>query len=54
MRQLHPEGPLWTSWDFKFERWRKDKGMRLDHLLLSPNLSERLVDGGIDRGVVGR
>jgi exodeoxyribonuclease III len=53
LRKLYPTGPLWTFWDFKRERWPADKGMRLDHLLLSPVLSERLVDGGIDRWVRG-
>jgi len=27
----------------------KAKGTRLDHFLLSPNVSGRLVDGGVDR-----
>jgi hypothetical protein len=55
MRKLHPDGPLWTFWDYKSERWKKDKGVRLDHFLLSPNLSVRLVDGGVDRWArVGR
>jgi exodeoxyribonuclease-3 len=54
MRKLHPDGPLWTFWDYKFERWQKDKGMRLDHFLLSPNLSIRLVDGGVDRWARGQ
>ena len=49
MRKLHPDGPLWTFWDYKFERWPMNKGMRLDHFLLSPTLSDRLVDGGVDR-----
>ena len=53
LRKLHPDGPLWTFWDYKRERWLADKGMRLDHLLLSPLLSERLVDGGVDRWVRG-
>jgi exodeoxyribonuclease III len=53
MRRLHPDGPLWTFWDYKYERWPKDKGMRLDHFLLSPKMSERLVDGGVDRWVRG-
>jgi exodeoxyribonuclease-3 len=53
LRKLHPEGPLWTFWDYKRERWPKDKGMRLDHLLLSPALSKRLVDGAVDRWVRG-
>jgi exodeoxyribonuclease III len=54
LRKLHSEGPLWTFWDYKFERWQKDKGMRLDHFLLSPNLSDRLVDGGVDRWARGQ
>jgi exodeoxyribonuclease-3 len=53
LRKLHPDGPLWTFWDYKRECWAADKGMRLDHLLLSPELSERLVDGGVDRWVRG-
>ena len=54
MRKLIPEGPLWTFWDYKFEGWQKDKSMRLDHFLLSPNLSDRLVDGGVDRWARGQ
>ena len=54
MRRLHPDGPLWTFWDYKFDRWAKDKGMRLDHLLLSPKVADRLVDGGVDRWARGQ
>jgi exodeoxyribonuclease-3 len=53
LRKLQPDGPLWTFWDYKRERWPKDKGMRLDHFLLSPNMSERLVEGGVDRWARG-
>ncbi len=53
MRKLQPNGPLWTFWDYKRERWPNDKGIRLDHFLLSPQLSERLVGGGVDRRVRG-
>jgi exodeoxyribonuclease-3 len=49
MRKRYPDGPLWTFWDYKFDRWQKDKGMRLDHFLLSSTLSDRLVDAGVDR-----
>jgi exodeoxyribonuclease-3 len=54
MRKLHPEGPLWTFWDYKFERWQKDKGMRLDHFLL-PRICQTgswtavLTDGRVGR-----
>jgi exodeoxyribonuclease-3 len=53
LRKLRPQGPLWTFWDYKRERWPADKGMRLDHFLLSPHLSPRLEDGGVDRWVRG-
>jgi exodeoxyribonuclease-3 len=53
LRQLQPEGPLWTFWDYERERWAADKGMRLDHLLLSPAVGERLAGGGVDRAVRG-
>jgi exodeoxyribonuclease-3 len=51
LRKLYPEGPLWTFWDYKRNRWPADKGMRLDHFLLSPAVSDRLVNGGVDRWV---
>jgi len=51
LRILHPEGPLWTFWDYEWNRWPADKGMRLDHFLLSPLLRGQLADGGVDRWV---
>ena len=36
-------------WEGELERWPNDKGMRLDHFLLSPQLSECLVGGGVER-----
>ena len=53
LRAMHPVGPLWTFWDYKRERWPMDKGMRLDHLLVSPDLVPRLEDAGVDRWVRG-
>jgi exodeoxyribonuclease-3 len=53
LRKLQPTGPLWTFWDYKFERWPKDKGMRLDHFLLSPSVATKLKDGGVDKWVRG-
>jgi len=49
LRRLQPEGPLWTFWDYEFNRWPADKGMRLDHILLAPILAGRLREGGVDR-----
>jgi exodeoxyribonuclease-3 len=53
LRSLQPQGPLWTFWDYKFERWPADKGMRLDHILLSTDMAGRLVEGGVDRWTRG-
>jgi len=53
LRRLYPDGPLWTFWDYERDRWTANKGMRLDHFLLSPTMCDRLVDGGVDRGVRG-
>jgi exodeoxyribonuclease-3 len=54
LRRLHPEGPLWTFWDYKRDRWPADNGMRLDHFLLSPGVAERLIDCGVDRWARGQ
>jgi exodeoxyribonuclease-3 len=54
LRKLQPEGPLWTFWDYERNRWPLDKGMRLDHLLLSPTVADQLVRGGVDRWVRGQ
>jgi exodeoxyribonuclease III len=53
LRTIQPDGPLWTFWDYKFERWEADKGMRLDHLLLSPSICRKLRTAGVDRWVRG-
>jgi exodeoxyribonuclease-3 len=54
LRALHPEGPLWTFWGYLRHRWPNDKGMHLDHLLLSPDLAPALRAAGVDRDVRGQ
>jgi exodeoxyribonuclease-3 len=53
LRAIHPTGPLWTFWAYIRQRWPNDKGLRLDHLLLSPDLADQLIDAGVDRAVRG-
>ncbi len=53
LRAVHPTGPLWTFWSYLRNRWSNDKGLRLDHLLVSPSLADQLVDAGVDRAVRG-
>jgi exodeoxyribonuclease III len=45
---------VYTFWDYKRERWRRNAGLRLDHILLSPSLTKRLADAGVDREVRGQ
>src|ERR1700733_424248 len=49
IRTLHPSKPMFTFWDYKRNRWPRDAGLRLDHLLPSPGLAPRLKKGGGDR-----
>ena len=42
---------MYTFWSYKRDRWRRDAGLRLDHLLLSPALAPRLRSAGVDREV---
>jgi len=53
IRTLHPENPMFTFWDYKRNRWPRDAGLRLDHLLVSPALAPRLEATGVDRLVRG-
>ncbi|MEY9493935.1 exodeoxyribonuclease-3 [Bradyrhizobium elkanii] len=53
IRTLHPDAPMFTFWDYKRQRWPRDAGLRLDHLLLSPAVAPRLVKAGVDRTVRG-
>jgi exodeoxyribonuclease III len=45
-RKLQPEGPLWTFLDLRVRPMAANKGMRLDHFLLSLRLCSKLLDGG--------
>lgn len=49
VRALRPHGPVWTFWDYQAGCWQQDRGLRIDHALLSPTLAERLVSCTVDR-----
>ena len=53
IRTRHPSEPMFTFWHYKRNRWPRDAGLRLDHLLLSPVLAPRLAKAGVDRKVRG-
>jgi exodeoxyribonuclease-3 len=53
IRHVHPDVRIYTFWDYMRNRWQRDAGLRLDHILLSPDLVARLEDAGVDRAVRG-
>jgi exodeoxyribonuclease-3 len=53
IRALHPKKRVYTFWDYMRNRWERDAGLRLDHILLSSALRERLYTGGVDRQTRG-
>jgi exodeoxyribonuclease-3 len=53
LRSLYPGERIYTFWDYFRNAWARDAGLRLDHVLLSAAVADRLVAGGIDRDVRG-
>lgn len=53
LRAIYPNAAPWTYWSYLRERWPRDKGLRIDHLLLSPSLAGDVVNAGVDRWVRG-
>jgi exodeoxyribonuclease III len=53
LRALHPAAPIYTFWDYKRQRWQRDAGLRIDHLLLNETLRPRLRDAGVDKDIRG-
>ncbi|WP_447970114.1 exodeoxyribonuclease III [Nitrospira sp. M1] len=49
LRVLNPQNGLFTYWDYQAGRWNRDEGLRIDHLLLSPQATDRLLASGVDR-----
>jgi len=47
--QVNPRGHQYTFWDFQRGAWAKDHGIRIDHILLSPQAADRLCAAGIDK-----
>jgi len=51
IRMLFGERRIYTFWDYFRNAYARNAGLRLDHLLLTPDLAARLVAGGVDREV---
>ena len=54
LRSRQPRGGVWTFWDYQAGAWQRDAGFRIDHLLLSPAVADRLQDANVDKAYRGR
>lgn len=48
-RRFNPEGRIFSWWDYREGSFRRDAGMRLDHVLVSPVLDRAAISCFIDR-----
>jgi exodeoxyribonuclease-3 len=53
VRAVNDDGSLYTFWDYQAGAWQKNNGIRIDHLMLSPQATDRLAAAGIDKHVRG-
>jgi exodeoxyribonuclease-3 len=53
LRTLHPDEHIYTFWDYFRNAFGRNAGLRIDHMLLSPALADRLVDAQVDVAVRG-
>jgi exodeoxyribonuclease-3 len=53
LRATTPAGPVYTFWDYQAGCWPRDRGLRIDHALLSPTVAERLVSATPQRAERG-
>ena len=53
LRACHAEADRYTFWDYQAGAWQKNNGIRIDHLLLSPQAADRLRACEIDSHVRG-
>jgi len=48
LRLWHPAEPAYTWWDYRMAAFRRNLGLRIDHILASPPLCERCLDCRVD------
>jgi exodeoxyribonuclease-3 len=53
IRALHPDAQIYTFWDYFRNAYARDAGLRIDHLLLNPAVTDRLTSARVDRHVRG-
>lgn len=53
IRKLYPTETIYTFWDYFRNAYARNAGLRIDHFLLNPKLTAKLIAGGVDSDVRG-
>lgn len=53
LRVRQPDSGVYTFWDYQAGAWERNNGIRIDHLMLSPQAADRLEEAGFDKAVRG-
>ena len=53
LRACDPDGEVYTFWDYQAGAWQRNNGIRIDHLLLSPQATDRLRDCRVSKHTRG-
>ena len=53
VRVRQPGPGVYTFWDYQAGAWERNNGIRIDHVMLSPQIADRLEAVGIDKAVRG-
>ncbi|MBY6157121.1 exodeoxyribonuclease III [Pseudooceanicola nitratireducens] len=53
-RSRHPEPEQYSFWDYQAGAWQRNNGIRIDHILMTPQCADLMVDVGIEKDLRGR
>lgn len=53
LRACDPRAGLYSFWDYQAGAWNRNAGIRIDHLLLSPQAADRLVSASVQKHLRG-
>jgi len=51
VRAVSDAGGVYTFWDYQAGAWQKNNGIRIDHLMLSPEAASRLSSASVEKHV---
>ncbi len=54
LRSVNAEPGVYTFWDYQAGAWRQNHGIRIDHVLLTPQAADRLLACGVDAEIRDR